>query len=146
MADKAHSAGNPACNSNMPTTRSGESNRDAKTQHLTATLAKIDAVCRRHSISASRFGRDAVNDPALVYGLRRGRALRPSTASAVTAFIAKIDPAIADGATPLPKPSLVIRERNFQLPIEPSYRRHCGMMRQGSAKLLAAILTVQGGR
>lgn len=40
-------------------------------------LRVIQRYCEQHCITESRFGRAAVNDPALVHGLRRGR--RPGT-------------------------------------------------------------------
>jgi hypothetical protein len=33
-------------------------------------LARIEAFCRRHDMAESRFGREAVNNPALVSSLR----------------------------------------------------------------------------
>lgn len=52
----------------------------------------ISTALRRHGIPPSRFGRDAVNDPAFYRDLmHRGRELRPATAARVRAFIAALD-------------------------------------------------------
>lgn len=52
----------------------------------------ISAALRRHSIPPTRFGRDAVNDPAFYRDvMHRGRELRPVTESRVRAYLAALD-------------------------------------------------------
>ena len=52
----------------------------------------ISAALHRHGIPPSRFGRDAVNDPAFYRDvMHRGRELRPVTESRVRAFMAALD-------------------------------------------------------
>ena len=47
---------------------------------------------RTHDITASRFGRDAVKDPAFVHDLlHRGRDVRPATAKRIIAYIASVE-------------------------------------------------------
>lgn len=51
-------------------------------------LAEIRAFQRRHAMPDTRFGRRALNDPHLIADLKRGRELRPGTASRVRRFMA----------------------------------------------------------
>lgn len=107
-------------------------------------LVLINSACSRFGIPTSRFGREAINDPNLVDGLRQGRVLRPSTAEAIVAYIATLDTST---------PREVVRQINrrprtrpkcVQLPAELTFAEHCMMMRSGSAKLLSAILAAKG--
>ncbi len=50
-------------------------------------LRRIERHLRRSGISATRFGRDAINDPRLVHDLRKGRELRPTTATRVASHL-----------------------------------------------------------
>lgn len=50
-------------------------------------LRVITLYCERNSLTESKFGRLAVNDPALVTAMRRGRVLRPATARKVREFM-----------------------------------------------------------
>lgn len=50
-------------------------------------LVKVDRFLRISGMSATRFGRLAVNDPALVHDLRRGRVPRAATMARIEAFI-----------------------------------------------------------
>jgi 2,4-dienoyl-CoA reductase-like NADH-dependent reductase (Old Yellow Enzyme family) len=50
-------------------------------------LRRIERYLRRSGISATRFGRDAINDPRLVHDLRRGRELRPVTEQRIASHI-----------------------------------------------------------
>lgn len=50
-------------------------------------IIKIDRHLRRTAMSATRFGRLAVNDPRLVHDLRRGREPGPAIVARVEAFI-----------------------------------------------------------
>jgi len=54
----------------------------------TRLLRQIDRHLVTTGTTAARFGRDAANDPRLVFDLRRGRTLRPSTASRILAHMA----------------------------------------------------------
>ncbi len=49
---------------------------------------KIEKFLQRTAMPPTNFGRLAVNDPRLVWDLRKGRELRPSTAARVEAFLA----------------------------------------------------------
>ncbi|WP_200940751.1 hypothetical protein [Sphingomonas sp. Leaf339] len=51
-------------------------------------LIKIDRYLRETGISVSRFGREAVNDPRLIFDLRRGRDPGPEITAKVEAYIA----------------------------------------------------------
>lgn len=55
------------------------------------SLSHICRVCRDNDIAPSRFGRDAVKDPALIYDLMNGRELRPDTLVKVAAYIASLE-------------------------------------------------------
>ncbi len=50
-------------------------------------LFQIERCVRRTQLTPTRFGRDAVGDPRLVFDLRRGREPRPATAARIKAFI-----------------------------------------------------------
>jgi len=50
-------------------------------------LRRIERHLRRSGISATRFGRDAINDPRLVHDLRKGREPRPITARRIASHI-----------------------------------------------------------
>ncbi len=49
-------------------------------------LAEIRRFQKRHNITDTRFGRDAINDPRLVRDLKRGRELRPGTTTRIRSF------------------------------------------------------------
>ena len=55
------------------------------------SLGRIYRACRDNGVSYSRFGRDAVNDPRLVFDLRNGRELRPVTRQRIAAYIARLE-------------------------------------------------------
>jgi hypothetical protein len=55
------------------------------------SLANIRRVCRLHSVAETRFGREAVNDPRLIYDLMNGRELRPATLVRVAAYISSLE-------------------------------------------------------
>lgn len=46
-------------------------------------LADIDLLCEEKSLTASEFGVSALNDPSLVFDLRKGRELRRKTEAKV---------------------------------------------------------------
>jgi 2,4-dienoyl-CoA reductase-like NADH-dependent reductase (Old Yellow Enzyme family) len=48
---------------------------------------RIERFLRRHGMSATRFGREAMGDPRFVFDLRNGRELRDSTAARVAAWL-----------------------------------------------------------
>lgn len=50
-------------------------------------IDEIEAFCAARGMTVTRFGRDAVNDPALVQTLRAGRDLRMSTFRRIRAFL-----------------------------------------------------------
>lgn len=50
-------------------------------------LRKIEIFLRSSDVSATRFGRDAVNDPRFVFDLRRGREPGPMTVARVVCFL-----------------------------------------------------------
>ena len=56
-------------------------------------IERIEAFCRRHDMAESRFGREAVNNPAFVSGLRRDPPVSPTleTLNRVKAFMADTD-------------------------------------------------------
>lgn len=54
------------------------------------TLAEIEAVLREKRVAPSRFGRGALNDPRLVFDLRRGRRLTPANAARVRAYVQRL--------------------------------------------------------
>ena len=56
--------------------------------HHSILLRNVVRFCFAHEIAESRFGRDAVNDPALVYNLRRGRQPGRRLIGRVEAFMA----------------------------------------------------------
>lgn len=50
-------------------------------------LEKIEVHLAKAGISAAAFGKEAMNDPAFVYELRKGRRVWPETADRVMKFI-----------------------------------------------------------
>ena len=50
-------------------------------------LRRIEKYMRRARLRPSAFGKLVARDPLLVFQLRRGRKLRPSTQAKVTAFL-----------------------------------------------------------
>lgn len=54
------------------------------------TLAEIETVLRDRRVAPSRFGRGAVNDPRLVFDLRRGRRLTAANAARVRAYVQRL--------------------------------------------------------
>ena len=51
-------------------------------------LQRVERYLRRSGMTATRFGREALRDPRLVWDLRNGREPRPPTASRIRDFIA----------------------------------------------------------
>ncbi len=61
-------------------------------------IERIEAFCARHDMAESRFGREAVNNPAFVSGLRdRGRSPTLETLNRLSIFMAERDAALAPG-------------------------------------------------
>lgn len=56
-------------------------------------IGRIEAFCRRHGLAESRFGRDAVNNPAFVDGLRGGTSPTLKTLSRLKEYMADVDEA-----------------------------------------------------
>ncbi|QDC36467.1 hypothetical protein FIL70_03620 [Sphingobium fuliginis ATCC 27551] len=54
----------------------------------TRLLREIERHLTSTGTAPTRFGRNAANDPCLVFDLRRGRTLRPATASRILAHLA----------------------------------------------------------
>jgi hypothetical protein len=52
-------------------------------------LVAIEAHMRRTKMTSSRFGREALGDPALVENLRAGRKPRPRTIARILRYIAE---------------------------------------------------------
>ncbi len=48
---------------------------------------RIELYLRRHRMSPTRFGREAVNDPRFVFDLRNGRELREKTVARVSDWL-----------------------------------------------------------
>lgn len=59
----------------------------------------IDAFCKRHKISASQFGLDALNDKPFVHQVRDGRRVWPETEKKVRDHIAREDAKLAAAST-----------------------------------------------
>jgi hypothetical protein len=54
-------------------------------------LRRIEKYLRKSGISASRFGRDAMSDPAFVHGLRAGREPRSRTVKRVGDYLDRME-------------------------------------------------------
>lgn len=50
-------------------------------------LRTIEIFLRSSGVPATRFGRDAINDPRFVFDLRRGREPRPETVARIVDFL-----------------------------------------------------------
>lgn len=51
-------------------------------------MVLIDRCIQVENISPTRIGREAVNDPRLVFDIRNGRCLRPETRSRLLSYLA----------------------------------------------------------
>ena len=51
-------------------------------------LNRIERYIARHGTSATRLGREVMNDPSFVRQLRNGRELRPETVARISAWLA----------------------------------------------------------
>jgi len=60
------------------------SNWGFPTVHL---LREIEKFLRSSGVPATRFGRQALNDPRFVFDLRRGREPRPETVARVVGYL-----------------------------------------------------------
>lgn len=58
-----------------------------QTQHP-ELYAEIQAFCAAHGVSRSRFGIDALGDPAFMWTFEAGRELRRSTIAAIRLYMA----------------------------------------------------------
>lgn len=59
-------------------------------ENMDVTLAEIETVLRERGVAPSRFGRGAVNDPRLVFDLRRGRRLGAANAARVQNYLQRL--------------------------------------------------------
>lgn len=50
-------------------------------------MRRIENFLEREAMPPTRFGRDAVNDPRLVFDLRNGRELRDATIARIQAWL-----------------------------------------------------------
>lgn len=50
-------------------------------------LRRIETYLRRSGTPATRFGREAANDPRIVLDMRNGRELRAATAARMAAYL-----------------------------------------------------------
>lgn len=57
---------------------------------MATILTEIEKVLRETGVAPSRFGRSALNDPRLVFDLRRGRRLTPVNARRVESFLRQL--------------------------------------------------------
>ena len=61
-------------------------------------LHRIERYLKLTGIRPTPFGRAAARDPTLVFGLRRGRALRPPTEAKVRAYLNRAERQLREGA------------------------------------------------
>jgi hypothetical protein len=54
-------------------------------------LERIEKFCAKHDMAETRFGREAVNNPAFIRGLRDGKSPTLETLNRLKAFMARID-------------------------------------------------------
>ena len=52
---------------------------------------RIEQYLRRSGTPATRFGRECLRDPRLVFDIRRGRELRPDTVSRISAYLDRLE-------------------------------------------------------
>lgn len=62
-------------------------------------LHRIERCLARSGISASQFGREAMNDPAFVSSMRRGRDPTEATIERVSAYIKRVESAPGAGSS-----------------------------------------------
>lgn len=54
-------------------------------------LRLIEHTLRNHDITATALGRRALNDPGAIFGIRKGREIRPATEARLRDFIASLE-------------------------------------------------------
>lgn len=54
-------------------------------------IGQVEDFCRRHDMSESRLGRDALNNPAFVSGLREGKSPTLETLNRLKSFMSETD-------------------------------------------------------
>ena len=59
--------------------------------HCPALLRQIERAIVSHGISATRFGKDATNDPTIVHRMRQSARISPPMRDRLLAFIASLD-------------------------------------------------------
>jgi hypothetical protein len=66
-------------------------------------LAKVEDFCRRHDMAETRFGRDAINNPNFIAGLRRDPPVSPTleTLNRIAEFMAGKDAELKRNPPPL---------------------------------------------
>jgi hypothetical protein len=62
-------------------------------QDPTSILSAIRATLRKYDIAPSRFGREAVNDPRVVFDLEQGRTIKPRTVARLRSHIERMEAA-----------------------------------------------------
>ncbi len=58
-------------------------------------LLQVEKCLRATALTPTRFGRDAIGDPRLVFDLRRGREPRQRTADRIRAYISAVSEGMA---------------------------------------------------
>lgn len=58
-----------------------------ETKHTSPLLTKIEKYMAKNEMAATKFGRDAMGDPKLVFDLREGRELRRATTQKIEDFL-----------------------------------------------------------
>lgn len=93
-------------------------------------IAKIEGFCRCHDMAESRFGREAVNNPAFISGLRDGKSPTLETLNKLSAFMTETDERVALRQkldAPLdPPPGPDAAGEDHQLPFGPAPVRPTG--------------------
>lgn len=60
--------------------------------HTKDFVHEINAFCKKNGIPDSRFGREAMNNPAFIYALRKGGDIQQSTVNKLRAFMESYKP------------------------------------------------------
>ena len=56
-----------------------------------AVLRVVEAALRKHNVAPSRFGRDAVCDPRLIFDMRNGCTIKPRKIERIQAHLQKLE-------------------------------------------------------
>jgi len=104
-------------------------------------LAKIEAFCIRHEMAETRFGRDSVNNPAFIRGLREGKSPTLETLNKLSEFMERTDAEAETQAKLHALPPATAAEEEQPLPFSSAPVSPTGACSQTSSSTIERPLT-----